>query len=88
RQSALNSQISAASRLMNLMSSLTSSLNTRLSQGDLAATPSIANSAVATVTAGTATGSGTSTLEVTALAKGQTLTSPTLGSSSATIGSG
>jgi flagellar hook-associated protein 2 len=60
-----------------MLSSLASSLGTRVREGDLAVSPTITNSAVATVSKGTLTGRGTSTLEVTQLAKGQTLVSPT-----------
>jgi flagellar hook-associated protein 2 len=84
----LTTQISAASTLKSMISSLASSMGDRVRTGDLAITPAIANSAVATVTKGTATGSGSYSLEVTKLAKGQTITSPALTSATSTVGSG
>jgi len=88
RTSTLATQISDSSSLMNLMSTLASSLDTMITTGSLASTPQIANSAVATVSAGTASGSGTSTLEVDTLAQGQTIASPTIASSATDVGSG
>lgn len=88
KQSKLTTQISDASTLKSMVSSLASSLGTRVRQGDLAVQPVITNSAVATVTKGTLTGSGTSTLEVTSLAKGQTLVSPSLASTASSVGAG
>jgi flagellar hook-associated protein 2 len=88
KQSKITTQISDASTLKSMLSTLASSLGTRVREGDLAITPTITNSAVATVTKGTLSGSGTSTLEVTQLAKGQTLVSPTMASSASAVGSG
>ncbi len=88
RTTALATQISEASTLMNMTSSLTRSLSSVINAGQLAATPQIANGAVATVSAGTTPGKGTATLEVTALAHGQTLTSAPLAASTASVGSG
>lgn len=84
----LTTQISAASTLKGMIATLASSMGDRVRTGDLAVTPLIANSAVATVSKGSATGSGTSSLEVTAIAKGQTITSPVLASATTTTGSG
>lgn len=84
----LTTKISAAGTLRNMISSVASSMGDRVRNGDLAVAPVIANSAVATVSKGSATGSGTSTLEVTQLAKGQTLTTPLLSPASAAVGSG
>lgn len=84
----LTTQISAVSTLKGMISTIASSLGQRVRTGDLAATPTIANSAVATVSKGLLTGSGTSTLEVTSLARGQTLTSPLVSPSTAGVGSG
>ncbi len=86
--STLTTQISDSSTLMNMMSSLSSSLDTLISNGQLAATPVIANTSIATVSAGTTTGSGTATLEVDTLAQAQTLASPTISSSATDVGSG
>jgi hypothetical protein len=46
----LTTQISAASTLKSMISSLATSLGTRVRTGDLAVTPTIANASVATVT--------------------------------------
>jgi flagellar hook-associated protein 2 len=88
RTEKLTTQISSASTLKGMVSSLASSLGDRVRTGDLAVTPEIANSAVAVVSKGASTGRGTATLEVTALAKAQTLVSPTMASETATIGAG
>ena len=84
----LTSQISAASTLKSMITSLATSMGDRVRTGDLAVTPTIANSAVATVTKGTATGSGSYSLEVSSLAKGQTVTSPALAATTTAVGSG
>ena len=88
QNSKLTTQISDASNLMNLTSTLATSLHSLIVGGTLAPTPQIANSAVATVSAGTAPGSGSATLEVTSLAHGQTLASPTSAASASDVGSG
>lgn len=84
----LTTQISAASTLKSMISSLATSLGTRVRTGDLAVTPTIANASVATVTKGTLSGSGTYSLEVTSVAKSQTLSSPVYAASTSTVGSG
>ena len=84
----ITSQISSASTLRSMISSLASSLGDRVRTGDLAATPQIANATVAQVSKGAATGRGTTTLEVTALAKAQTLVSPALASETTPVGAG
>ena len=84
----LGTQISSASTLKSMISSLASSLGDRVRTGDLAATPQIANSTIAQVSKGAATGRGTTTLEVTSLAKGQTLVTPALASDSTPVGAG
>ena len=75
---ALERRISTASSLKNMLSTFASSLGDRVRAGDLSAQPTIANSAVAKVSAplGT-TGKGTHQLEVTQLASAQTLLTPT-----------
>ncbi|WP_353226622.1 flagellar filament capping protein FliD [Novosphingobium sp.] len=88
RNTTLGTQISEASTLMNMMSSLTTSLDSLITAGQLSASPQIANSQVATVSAGTVPGSGTATLEVTALAQGQTLASPSVSAATSDFGSG
>ena len=88
RSERLNTQITSASTLRGMISSLASSLGDRVRTGDLAATPQIANASVAQVSKGAATGRGTSTLEVTSLAKAQTLVSPAVASASTPVGAG
>ncbi|HQS98274.1 MAG TPA: flagellar filament capping protein FliD [Novosphingobium sp.] len=84
----LTAQISSASNLRSLMSTLSSSIGSLIRTGDLAVKPSIANASVATVSKGTATGSGTYSLEVTSLANSQKLLTPAYASASSTVGSG
>jgi len=88
QNSTLTTEISDSSSLMNMMSTLSSSLASMINAGSLSSTPQIANSSVATVSAGTVQGSGTSTLEVDTLAQGQTIASPTISSSATDVGSG
>ncbi len=84
----LDRQISAASTLKSQILQLATSVGDRVRQGDLSTQPTIANGAVATVSRGTASGKGTYSLEVTALAKGQTLTSPAYAASTSPVGAG
>ncbi len=84
----LTAQISSASNLKSLMSTLSSSIGSLIRTGDLAVTPAITNASVAAVSKGTATGSGTYSLEVTSLANAQKLVTPVYSSSTATVGSG
>ncbi|MFM9936881.1 MAG: flagellar filament capping protein FliD [Novosphingobium sp.] len=88
RTDRLATQISSASTLKSMISSLASSLGDRVRTGDLAATPQITNSSVAAVSKGATTGRGTTTLEVTSLAKAQTLVMPALASDTTPVGSG
>ncbi|MFY7838279.1 MAG: flagellar filament capping protein FliD [Novosphingobium sp.] len=84
----LTAQISSASNLKSLMGTLSSSIGSLIRTGDLAVKPSIANASVATVSKGTATGSGSYSLEVTSLANSQKLLTPAYASASSTVGSG
>lgn len=85
----LDTQISDASALKSQLLTLASSVGDRLRTGDLSATPSVANTSVATATAGTAGGgSGVYTLEVSHLAQAQVITSPSYAASTDTVGSG
>ena len=79
RYDKLEQQISAASSIRNALSTLASSLGDRVRTGDLAVSARIANPSVAeaTIAAGNAP-SGSYTLEVTNLAKGQALVSPVM----------
>jgi flagellar hook-associated protein 2 len=82
-------RISAASALKNGLSTLASSLGDRVRTGDLAAKPSVANSAVASASSPLGTfGNGTYSLEVTQLAKRQVLAGPTVTSAADVIGAG
>lgn len=81
-------QISVAADLKSQILTLASSVGDRVRSGDISTQPSIANSTVATVSRGAASGSGSYTLEVTSLAAGQTLTSPAYAASTAPTGSG
>src|SRR5690606_15071137 len=75
--------------LKNTLAMLASALGDRVRAGDLAVKPQIGNSAVATATspAGT-TGSGSYSLELLALARGQTLTGPAMADPAAVVGAG
>ncbi|MEO5587617.1 MAG: flagellar cap protein FliD N-terminal domain-containing protein, partial [Novosphingobium sp.] len=85
----LDKQISAASSLKGMLSSLSSSLAERVRTGDLSPQPKVANTAVAT---GSLSGSsrplGTYALEVTKLATNQTLASSAFGAGTSPVGSG
>jgi flagellar hook-associated protein 2 len=85
----LERQISAASSLKNSLSLLASALGDRVRMGDLAVTPQVANSSVATASSppGT-TGSGTYSLEVLSLATTQTLSSSAFAASTDVVGAG
>lgn len=86
----LDTSISLASQLKSNLQSLSTSLGTLVRSGNLAATPSVANSTVATASlpAGSSGVTGSYSLEVTNLASPQVLNSPAYASSSATVGSG
>ncbi len=84
----LTAQISSASNLKSLMTTLSSSIGSLIRTGDLAVTPSISNASVASVTKGTATGSGSYSLEVTSLANSQKLLTPAYPASTSTVGAG
>ncbi|MCB2087279.1 MAG: flagellar filament capping protein FliD [Sphingomonadaceae bacterium] len=89
RSDTLERQISTASELKNMLSQLASALGDRVRNGDLSAQPSLANSFVAnaSVPPGTS-GSGTYSLEVSALASAQTLASPAFANAGDTVGAG
>lgn len=88
RAETVDRQISAASTLKSSMLQLASSIGDRVRTGDLSSQPLIANGAVATVSRGTAAGKGTYSLEVTALATSQILSSPAFSSATAPAGAG
>ena len=75
--------------MRNLLSTFASSLGERVREGDLSAQPTIANASVAKVSAPLGTsGKGTYSLEVTQLAKAQTLAGPAYTASTDTVGAG
>lgn len=85
----LERQISLASTLRNLLSSFASALGDRVRTGDLSAQPNIANPGVAKVSAPLGTsGKGTYSLEVSQLARSQTLASKAFAASTDTVGAG
>lgn len=81
-------QISAAADLKNQILTLASSVGDRVRAGDVSTQPIIANGAVATVSRGAASGSGTYSLEVIGLAASQTLSSPAYQPGNLSTGSG
>jgi flagellar hook-associated protein 2 len=81
-------QISAVSTLRGQITQLASAVGERVRTGDLSVQPLIANSAVATVTKGIATGSGSYTLEVSELAAAQVLSSPAIATPTTVMGAG
>lgn len=89
RAETLDRQISAASSLKGMLLNLSVSLGDRVRTGDLSPQPTLANPAVAkaSVISGMQP-AGRYSLEVTALASGQTLSSPPLASAAAAVGSG
>jgi flagellar hook-associated protein 2 len=85
----LDRQISAASALKSMLLGLSTSLGSRVRQGDLSPQPQIANAAVAQASlSGSRQPSGSFALEVTALAKTQTLASPAFTAATSPVGSG
>lgn len=89
RAETLDKQISAASNLKSMLSSLSISLADRVRTGDLSPQPKVANTAVASGTlSGTARPSGTYSLEVTQLATAQTLAGPVFTAGTSPVGSG
>lgn len=88
RADTLDRQISAASTLKSQLLQLSGSIGDRVRTGDLSAQPAIGNSAVASVSRGVGAGSGSYTLEVSALAAPQTLSSPAYAAPTTAVGSG
>ncbi len=85
----LEAQISAASEIKSMMLSLASSLGDRVRVGDLSAQPSVDSAGVASATlSGTSRPSGTFSLEVEQLARGQMLASGSFASRDAASGAG
>jgi len=85
----LDKQISAASDLKNMLTALSTSLGDRVRQGDLSPQPQLSNAAVAKPSLSSSPlVRGSFSLEVTALASAQTLSSPAYTSATSTVGSG
>jgi len=89
KSDALDTKISTASAIKSQISQLASALGDRVRNGDLAPTPTISNSSVATVSRAVATRpAGSYTLEVSKLAAAQTLTTPAYASGASAPGAG
>lgn len=89
RSETLDRQISAASNLKSMMLSLATSLGDRIRVGDLSPQPQLGNASVATASlSGTVQPRGSYSLEVTALAKSQTLASPAYTAATDPVGAG
>lgn len=89
RKDKLEAQVSAAAQLRTAMNNLASALGDRVRSGDLAPRGELGNPAVARVTvAPGTTPRGSYSLEVTALAQGQMLVSPSYASAAASVGAG
>ena len=85
----LEKQISAASNIKSMLSSLATSLGDRVRAGDLSPQPVVANASVASGSlSGSARPTGSYSLEVTHLATAQTLASGAFTASTSTVGSG
>ena len=89
RQTALTAQVSAAAQLRSGLTDLSAALGERLRTGDLAPKGELANPAIAKVSVPAGLSPrGSFSLEVTQLARSQTLLSRPLASSSALVGAG
>lgn len=85
----LDREISSASAIKSMLVNLSASLGERVRNGDLSPQPVVANNAVAKGTlSGAARPKGSYSLEVTALAAAQTLTSPAFAAPASAVGSG
>jgi flagellar hook-associated protein 2 len=85
----LNAQISTASNIKSMLLAFTTSLGNAVRTGTLSPQPQIANAAVATGSlTGTRTPTGSYSLEVTTLAKGQTLASAPYAAATDPVGAG
>lgn len=88
RYETVERQLSAAATLKSQVLQLAGSVGERIRTGDLSSQPLIANAAVAAVSRGTVSGSGTYSLEVSALASAQSLAGPAFAAATASTGSG
>jgi flagellar hook-associated protein 2 len=90
KASKLDTQISQASQLKSDLAALSTSLGSLVRGGTLAAAPAVADTTVASASlpSGSAGGTGSYSLEVSALAKAQVMNSRAFTASTATTGSG
>lgn len=85
----LNARISSASNLKGMLLNLSTSLGTRVRQGDLSSQPVVANGSVATASlSGAGQPGGSYTLEVDSLARAQTLASQAFTAATDPVGAG
>ena len=84
----VDKQLSAAATLKSQFAQLISAVGERVRTGDLSVQPQIANGAIAAVSKGAVSGSGTYSLEVTALATSQVIKSPPLAAATTVVGAG
>ena len=88
RSDTLDKQISVAAGLKSSLLALSTSIGDRVRTGDLSPQPSLSAAVATPKLSGAATPKGSYSLEVTQLATAQSLASPTVASTSATVGSG
>lgn len=88
RSETLDKQISAVGNLRSSLLSLATSVGDRVRNGDLSPQPSLSAAIATPKLSGAATPKGSYTLEVTQLAAAQSLVSPAVASTTATVGSG
>lgn len=84
----LDKQISVASSLKSMLLTLSSSIGDRIRTGDLAPQPSLSAPVATAALSGAGTPKGTYSLEITQLAQAQSLVSPAVASTTATVGAG
>ncbi|MDE2619851.1 MAG: flagellar filament capping protein FliD [Sphingomonadales bacterium] len=84
----LDKQVSAAAGLKSSLLTLATSIGDRVRTGDLSPQPSLSAAVATPKLSGSATPKGSYTLEVTQLASAQSLVSPAVASTTATVGSG
>ena len=88
RSDTVDKQLSAAATLKSQFAQLVNAVGERVRTGDLSVQPQIANGAVAAVSRGAVSGSGSYSLEVTALATAQVIKSPPLAAATTVVGAG
>ncbi|MBC2670496.1 flagellar filament capping protein FliD [Novosphingobium piscinae] len=88
RTDTLDKQISVAGNLRSMLQTFATSIGDRVRSGDLSPQPSLSAAVATPRLSGSATPRGSYTLEVTQLAAAQSLASPPVASTTATVGSG